>query len=130
MSTYIKINGTEYPAQISGAIYDRAWGDRNSKSITLEMSHATAAELFVDGAAWSIVQRELYPVYEAGQPTGETQEVVEEFDNSEYSVAGSITDNRNGTITAKMGKPTELEETKAQLADAELAAQILLGEAE
>lgn len=131
MSTYIKIDGTEYPATVSGMQFDRAWGDRKSKSITLEMSHATAAELFVDGQSWSIVQRDLYPVYgEDGQPTGETQETVEEFDNSDYCVAGPLTDNRDGTITAKMGKTTELEQTRAALADAELAVQVLFGEAE
>lgn len=131
MSTYIKISGTEYPATVSGMQTDRAWADRASKSIALEMDYATAAGLFVDGLSWSIVQREVYPVYdEDGQPTGETQETVEEFDNSDYCVAGSITDNRDGTLTVKMGKQTKLEATQAALADAELAARILLGEAE
>lgn len=131
MSTYIRINGEEYPATVSGAVCDRAWGDRASKSITLGMDYATAAELFVDEQTWSIILREKYPVYgEDGRPTGETQETVEEFDNSDYCVAGPLTDNRDGTVTAKMGKSTELEQAQAALADAELAAKILLGEAE
>jgi hypothetical protein len=33
-----------------------------------------------------------------------------EFDNSEYNIAGDLTDHRDGTITAKMGKLTDLEE--------------------
>ena len=107
--TYIKINDTLYPATISGRVQDKDWDNRESKAITLEMDYATAVALFVDGLAWSIVQQREVPVFdEEGNQTGtEMQET--EFDNSEYDVAGSITDNRNGTITAKMGKKTDSE---------------------
>ena len=129
--TYVKIGGTEYPAEINGKLADREWDDRDSKAITLTMGYSEAAALFVNGIAWSIVQRESVPVLdENGQPTGETTEQVSEFDNSDYSVAGSITDNRDGTVTCKMGRPTETETLRAEKADAELAAKILLGEAE
>lgn len=129
--TYVKIGGTEYPAAINGKLADREWDDRDSKAITLTMGYSEAAALFVNGIAWSIVQRESVPVLdENGQPTGETTEQVSEFDNSDYSVAGSITDNRDGTVTCKMGRPTETETLRAEKADAELAAKILLGEAE
>lgn len=121
---YVKINGTEYPAQIAGMLRDRSWDDRDSKTITLTMSYAEAAELFADGAAWSIVQRDtaakttedgLAVVDASGDPVMEEQ--VQEWDNSAYSVAGSITDHRDGTVSVKMGRPTaaeilaELEET-------------------
>lgn len=129
--TYVKIGGTEYPAAINGKMADREWDGRDSKAITLTMGYSEAATLFVNGIAWSIVQRESVSVLdENGQPTGETTEQVSEFDNSDYSVAGSITDNRNGTVTCKMGRPTETETLRAEKADAELAAKILLGEAE
>lgn len=129
--TYVKIGGTEYPAAINGKLSDREWDGRDSKAITLTMGYSEAATLFVNGIAWSIVQRENVPTLdENGQPTGETTEQVSEFDNSDYSVAGSITDNRNGTVTCKMGRPTETETLRAEKADAELAAKILLGEAE
>ena len=129
--TYVKIGGTEYPAAINGKLADREWDGRDSKAITLTMGYSEAVALFVNGIAWSIVQRESVPVLdENGQPTGETMEQVSEFDNSDYSVAGSITDNRNGTVTCKMGRPTETETLRAEKADAELAAKILLGEAE
>ena len=128
---YFKANGTEYPASIAGKITDRDWDNRESKAVTLTATYAQAAQLFVDGLSWSIVQRDTVPVYgEDGQPTGETTEQVQEFDNSAYCVAGPITDNRDGTITAKMGKKTELELLREQTADAEQAAKILLGEAE
>ena len=128
---YFKANNTEYPASIAGKITDRDWGNRESKAVTLEMPHAQAAQLFVDGLVWSIVQRDTVPVYgEDGQPTGEMTEQVQEWDNSDYCVAGPITDNRDGTITAKMGKKTEVELLRETSADAEQAAKILLGEAE
>ena len=129
--TYVKIGGTEYPAAINGKLADREWDGRDSKAITLTMGYSEAVTLFVNGIAWSIVQRESVPVLdENGQPTGETTEQVSEFDNLDYSVAGSITDNRDGTVTCKMGRPTETETLRAEKADAELAAKILLGEAE
>ena len=110
---------------------DRTWGGRESKAVTLEMTHAAAAQLFVDGLSWSIVQRDTVPVYGTdGNPTGETEEQVQEWDNSDYCVAGPIMDNRDGTITAKMGKKTEVELLRETSADAEQAAKILLGEAE
>ena len=34
-----------------------------------------------------------------------------EFDNSDFCVAGDVTDHRDGTVTVKMGKLTALEET-------------------
>lgn len=108
--TYIKINETLYPATIIGRVADKDWDNRESKSITLEMDYATAAKTFVDGAKWSIVQREEVPTFdENGEQTGtEVQETV--FDNSEYNLAGDLTDHRDGRVTAKMGKLTDLEE--------------------
>ena len=107
---FIKINNTLYPAVVSGRVSDSNWDNRESKSIKLEMDYETANGIFVDGLKWSIVQREEVPVYdENGVQTGtETKET--EFDNSEFCLAGDLTDHRDGTITAKMGKLTDLEE--------------------
>ena len=128
---YFKTNNTEYPADIAGKVTDRDWDGRASKSITLEMEYTAASQLFVDGLSWSIVQRDTVPVYDKdGKPTGETEEQVQEWDNSDYNVAGSITDNRNGTCTCKMGKKTQLEAEQELRKDAETAAKILLGEEE
>ena len=128
---YFKTNNTEYPASITGKMSDRDWDNRKSKAITLEIEYTTASQLFVDGLSWSIVQRDTVPVYDKdGNPTGETKEQVQEWDNSDYNVAGSITDNRNGTCTCKMGKKTQLETEQELRRDAETAAKILLGEEE
>ena len=131
MAIYIKVNNTEYPAAVSGVYNDRTWNGRDTKTITLTMEYTTASQLFVDGLSWSIVQRDTVPVYDKdGKPTGETEEQVQEWDNSDYNVAGSITDNRNGTCTCKMGKKTQLETEQELRKDAETAAKILLGEEE
>ena len=108
--TYIKINDTLYPAIINGNVKDRAWDDRESKTITLEMAYADAIALFVDGLAWSILMD-----VEQVQEDGSIITVQEEYDNSEYSMAGSITDNRDGTLSVKMGKPTQIETLESQI---------------
>ena len=131
MAIYIKVNNTEYPAAVSGVYNGRTWNGRDTKTITLTMEYTAASQLFVDGLSWSIVQRDTVPVYDKdGNPTGETKEQVQEWDNSDYNVAGSITDNRNGTCTCKMGKKTQLETEQELRRDAETAAKILLGEEE
>lgn len=107
--TFVKINGTKYPAAIKGMVADQEWDGRESKAITLEMDYATAVSLFVNGLPWSIVHQQEVPVFdENGVQTG-TQVQETEYDNSEYDVAGPITDHRNGIITAKMGKITDGE---------------------
>ena len=114
MATYIKVNNTEYPATITGILKDREWDDRDTKTIRLTMTHDEAAALLPDNTPWSIVQRDTVPKYDSdGQPTGETEEVVNEYDNSTYSLSGVITDHRDGTVSIKMGEPTETESAKA-----------------
>ena len=114
MAIYIKVNNTEYPAEINGNPKDRSWGERDTKTITLTMTSAEVAALLPNNTPWSIIQREMVDVLnEQDQPTGETKEVVNEYDNSEYSRAGEITDYRDGTVSVKMGKPTESELSEA-----------------
>lgn len=114
MAIYIKVNNTEYHAEINGNPKDRTWGDRDIKTITLTMTTTEAAALLPDNTPWSIVQRETVDKLDNdGNPTGETEEVVNEWDNSEYSLSGAITDHRDGTVSIKMGKPTETESAKA-----------------
>lgn len=98
--TYVKINDTLYPAEISGRLEDNSWGGRASKTIRLEMAYSTAVALFVDDLEWSIYEDGVYD-----NVTGEP----EEYDNSDYCVAGDITDHRDGYVSVKMGKPTDAE---------------------
>lgn len=118
--TYIKVNNTLYPATIDGSIGDYEWDRRDTKSITLSMTYAEVLALLPDNTAWSIVQKDtVQKIGEDGQPMVDgsgnpvTEEVTTEFDNSEYSMSGVIRDNRDGTVTIKMGKPTEIETVTA-----------------
>lgn len=122
MTTYIKVAGELYPATINGKISDWAWDNRDSKSITLAMTHAEAEALLPDGTPWAIVQKNEVPVQnEDGTPKLDAsgkQEVKEketEWDNSDYSLSGDIVDHRDGTVTIKMGKPTDLEDAYEML---------------
>ena len=115
MSTYIKINSGDilYPAVITGRMADKEWDNRETKAITLEMDYTTANKLFIDGVIWSIVMEhpvEIEEIDDEGNTTTKTIIETEEFDNSEYSLAGDITDHRDGTLTVKMGKLTDLEQ--------------------
>ena len=92
---FIKVNNEKYEASISGLMKDAKWDDRESKSITLSMSNDEVKNLHPDNTKWSIVQEE-------GND-------VQEWDNSEYCLSGDITDHRDGTVTIKMGKLTDLE---------------------
>lgn len=95
--TYLKINDMLYPAIIRGWAHDKEWDNRDSLAVTLEMTHEEAMALFVDELVWG-------HVYEDGG-AGETTE----YDDSDYSLAGPVTDNRDGTITVKMGKLLDSE---------------------
>ena len=122
--TQIKINETVHEVSVSGTARDGAWGNRESKSIRLPMDYATAVATFADDVPWSI----LYQPSDYYDP--ETQQMVtppvEEYDNSEYCVAGPITNNRDGTVTVKMGKPTfeELYNILKEAAESEPTAEV------
>ena len=119
--TYIKVNNTLYPATIDGRIGDYEWDRRDTKSITLSMTYAEVLALLPDNTTWAIVQKDtVQKTDDNGQPMVDdsgnpvTEEVTTEYDNSEYSMSGVIRDNRDGTVTIKMGKPTEIETVTAQ----------------
>ena len=94
MATYIKVAGELYPAEINGSMADYTW------------SHDEVAALLPDGTPWSIVQR---------TPAADGKETEAEWDNSAFSLSGDITDHRDGTVTIKMGKPTDLEDAYEML---------------
>ena len=81
-------------AQLEGVIQsrpqDHAWDGRESKAITFAGTYDEAVALFRNDIQWSAV-------YE-----GEEGEV--ETDLSRFALAGPVTDNRDGTVTVKMGK--------------------------
>ena len=121
MAIYVEINGTQYPASITGRLNDRDWDNRESKAIEVEMSYSDAVNIFTDDVKWSIVQDIEETVERFDEESGNTiYDVIvkqESYDNSEYNIAGDIIDHRNGSITVKMGKPTAEEILAAYTAE-------------
>lgn len=112
MAEFIKVNGQEYPATCIYNYKDRNWDMRETQTVHLTMPYAQAAALLPSGTPWSNVFRETKDKLDNdGNPTGKTEEVVTEEDMSAYSLSGAITDHRDGTVSIKMGKPTETEST-------------------
>lgn len=105
MSTILKANNTETPCEAAEHYRDSAWG-RPTCTVTIKASAAEIAALLPNNAPWSLIERE-DALDESGAPTGQT--VDHERDMSEYSLSGDITDHRDGTVSIKMGKPTEEE---------------------
>lgn len=91
MNTYIKINSINYPAEIYGHVRDRDWDNRESKVIILALSIQEALDLFVNGLQWAIVYG------------------IQVIPQDDFIIAGPITDNRNGTVSVRMGKATATE---------------------
>ena len=125
---YVKVNGTLYPATIDGQMQDYTWDNRETKTITMQGTYDEIVGLFKDGTPWSIVMKEEVQkrnddgslvLDKAGNPV--TEEQTSEWDNSEFSMSGPITDNRDGTVSIKMGKPTDLEDAMELLLGGETA---------
>lgn len=125
---YVKVNGALYPATIDGQMQDYTWDNRESKTVTMQGTYDEIVGLFKDGTPWSIVMKEEVQkrnddgslvLDKAGNPV--TEEQTSEWDNSEFSMSGPITDNRDGTVSIKMGKPTDLEDAMELLLGGETA---------
>lgn len=120
--TYIKVNDTLYPATIDGQMQDYAWDGRETKKVTMKGTYAEILALLPDGTKWSIVSKDtITATGEDGTPlldengAPKVTERVSEWDNSDYSMSGPVTDNRDGTVSIKMGKPTDLEDAMGLL---------------
>lgn len=92
----VKIKEALFEAVVQSRPEDVAWDGRESKAITFAGTYAEAVNLFTNDAAWYVVSED-----ENGNAV--------ETDMSDFSLAGSITDNRNGTMTVKMGKYLQTE---------------------
>ena len=73
------------------------------------MSHDEAANIFKNDTPWSIVEEKTAQTFNQDGTNTAEETIRNEYDNSEYCVSGDITDHRDGTITVKMGKYTEIE---------------------
>lgn len=105
----VNIGGKVFDAVVHTRPNDTAWGGRESKAITAAMTYQEAVETFADDTPWSVV-------YGVTLEDGSTQLV--QADMSEYAISGPITDNRDGTVTVRMGKYRESELMGIPLAEA------------
>lgn len=95
----IKINGIEYLCdKMVTHINDYAWDMRDNIELFMHMTHDEACAVFINGVNWSYALDESV-----------------EVDCTKYSVAGAITDYRDGTISVRMGRPTISEEESARI---------------
>lgn len=107
----IKINRKTFPLLASTAQQEELAGHRRDVvTLTIEATYAEAAENFVEGVTFTIVD-------DGGM----------EYIHEEYPTPGSITDNRDGTVVIKMGaaktKEQDLED-KAAAAEATVVAVV------
>lgn len=111
---YFKIGDKKIPAEFSGKRVDANWDNRDSKTITFEtLPLSDALQIFHDGIVWSIVEPYTTSIVELDENGEEVIKKIEkenEYDNSEYTLFGSLTTTFDNKIIVKMGKPTELEE--------------------
>ena len=91
----INVVGKQMPCNIATRRSDPEWGGRESKAITVAMTYDEAVETFVDDVDWSVSS-------EITSLDGKVY--TETIDMSAYAISGPITDNRDGTVTVRMGK--------------------------
>lgn len=115
----IKVNNKTYPLLSSvGALEVLDGHKREVVTLTIEATYTEAAENFVEGAVFTIIE----------EVTGEdgSTTTVEHY-HDDYPTPGSITDHRDGTVTVKMGAANTREqdlEDQATAAEATVVAVV------
>lgn len=137
---FLKVDDTLYSASFFGKKNDPEWSNREVKIIkTYEMSYQDMLDTMIDGVEWSIVEtrqeQELYAYDKDGnmifkfvdddgnpidlydedgnpieEPLVRMVEKQIEYPNYDFNISGSITDNRDGSFSIKMGKQLPLEQ--------------------
>lgn len=105
----IKVGEHQYRGRVDTRMQDTAWDGRESKAITVQLEYQQAVDLFPTDVKWSIIT-------ETVDENEEPQTTIS--DMSEYAISGPITDNRDGTVTIRMGKYREEELMKIPLCEA------------
>lgn len=93
----LRINEKEFPLLSARAATEQMKNFRRDViSLTIEATYAEAAAEFIDGATFVVVDDSVTP--------------AEEFEYTDHTMAGAITDHRDGTVTVKMGKANTAEQ--------------------
>lgn len=108
----LRINEKEFPLLSARAATENMKGFRRDViSLTITATYQEAAAAFTDGSTFTVVDDSVTP--------------AEEFEYTDHTMAGPITDHRDGTVTVKMGKANTAEQDaldKAAAAEAEIVA--------
>lgn len=104
----INIAGRQLDGIVQTRYNDTAWDGRESKAITTQMTYADAVALFGNDAPWTVTTN-------VEDEYGNAHQITQ--DMSEYAISGPITDNRDGTVTVRMGKYRAEELMRIPLAD-------------
>lgn len=97
---------------------------RNSIEIILKSDYQTIVDTFVDNLEYTLID-----IFETTNENGETETTINEFDKSNYCLAGDIVDHRNGQISVFMGELTDTEKAQQQAEEAEnLLYELIFGE--
>lgn len=104
----LRINDKEFPLLSARAATEYMKNyNRDVITLKMEVTFEDAATNFIDGATFTIID-------DAEQP----------YEYKDHTMAGAITDNRDGTVTVKMGKANTAEQDALdaqQAAEAETA---------
>ena len=107
----LRINEKEFPLLSARAATEELKGFRRDViSLTITATYQEAAASFTDGSSFAVVDDSVTP--------------AEEFEYTDHTMAGPITDHRDGTVTVKMGKSNTAEQDALdaqQAAEAETA---------
>ena len=93
----LRINEKEFPLLSARAATENMNNHRRDViSLTIEATYADAAAEFTEGATFFVVDDSVTP--------------AEEFEYTDHTMAGAITDNRDGTVIVKMGAANTAEQ--------------------
>lgn len=93
----VTVNNTNFPLLSARAATEDLKGFRRDViSLTIEATYQEAAASFTDGSSFTVVDDSVTP--------------AEEFEYTDHTLAGPITDHRDGTVTVKMGKSNTAEQ--------------------
>ena len=93
----LRINEKEFPLLSARAAIETMRSFRRDViSLKITATYQEAAVAFTDGATFTVVDDSMTP--------------AEEFEYADHTMAGPITDHRDGTVTVKMGKANTAEQ--------------------
>lgn len=101
----LRINEKEFPLMSARAATENMKGFRRDViSLTITATYQEAAAAFTDGSTFIVVDDSVTP--------------AEEFAYTDHTLAGPITDHRDGNVTVKMGKSNTAEQDAQEEAKA------------